>query len=377
MILYQEDEISEEDVLIEDLKQYKDKQTIVIVKLINKGFSRYEIHHLLAKIYPEKKDKWAKSRLKLYESAYGFLGFFDASCSTFRINVKRKNINKSDLDIYLQSNNITEQKLISLYEELAKKYDEGIIAINSKEKDRNKILITLLNREIGITKKTTKGAITSRRKMTCQAKDATMPWKRILVRSGFLGREQEAGFSLEEETPGNRNYLDKILAKGQFGEIRENIFMPNEAQIDEAIWLAAVENLHSGAESGRADDLEIMDTYMAGLVRWLNYIDIKMTFSCDGHGQRPPKIDVSSHDIEIALWILKTRSHFFRKHAHFSISYQQLNQGRDVSPAHTTNRYRLLEVAEWLHEKRDELKDLVGKMRNISERGGRPGMPRA
>jgi len=375
-MLYQEDEISEEDVLIEDLKQYKDKQTIVIVKLINKGFSRYEIHHLLAKIYPEKKEKWAKSRLKLYESAYGFLGFFDASCSTFRINVKRKNINKSDLDIYLQSNNITEQKLISLYEELAKKYDEGIIAINSKEKDRNKILITLLNREIGITKNTTKGAITNRRKMTCQAKDATMPWKRILVRSGFLVREQEAGFSLEEETPGNRNFLDKILAKGQFGEIRENIFMPNEAQIDEAIWLAAVENLHSGAESGRADDLEIMDTYMAGLVRWLDYIGIETSYSCDGHGERPPQVDVISN-VGIALWILRTRSNAFRQHHRDSIIYQQPGRGRDVSPARTTGRCDMLEVAEWLHEKRDELKDLVGKMRNISERAGRSGMPRA
>jgi hypothetical protein len=339
--------------------------------LINKGFSRYEIHHLLAKIYPEKKEKWAKSRLKLYESAYGFLGFFDASCSTFRINVKRKNINKSDLDIYLQSNNITEQKLISLYEELAKKYDEGIIAINNKEKDRNKILITLLNREIGITKNTTKGAITNRRKMTCQAKDATMPWKRILVRSGFLVREQEAGFSLEEETPGNRNYLDKILAKGQFGEIRENIFMPNEAQIDEAIWLAAVENLHSGAESGRADDLEIMDTYMAGLVRWLDYIGIETSYSCDGHGERPPQVDVVSN-VGIALWILRTRSNFFQKRRMISIIYQHPRRRRDVSPAHTTDRSDMLEVGEWLYNERDELKDLVGKMRSISERQSRP-----
>jgi hypothetical protein len=60
-----------------------------------------------------------------------------------------------------------------------------------------------------------------------------------------------------------------------------------------------------------------------------------------------------------------------------SIIYQHPRRRRDVSPARTTNRYRLLEVAEWLHEKRDELKDLVGKMRNISERVGRSGMPRA
>jgi len=56
--------------------------------------------------------------------------------------------------------------------------------------------------------------------------------------------------------------------------------------------------------------------------------------------------------------------------------YQQSQNGH-ISPARTTDRSYLLNVVEWLHEKRDELKDLVGKMRNISERGGRSGMPRA
>jgi hypothetical protein len=33
----------------------------------------------------------------------------------------------------------------------------------------------------------------------------------------------------------------------------------------------------------------------------------------------------------------------------------------------------MLEVGEWLYDERDELKDLVGKMRSISERQSRPG----
>ena len=46
---------------------------------------------------------------------------------------------------------------------------------------------------------------------------------------------------------------------------------------------------------------------------------------------------------------------------------------RNVSPARTTDRYQLLEVAEWLYEKREELKELVGKVRSIRE-GVRSGM---
>ena len=59
-------------------------------------------------------------------------------------------------------------------------------------------------------------------------------------------------------------YLDKILAKGRFGEIREDIFMPREAHVDESLWLASVEKTHAGAEGGHADALSIMDTKLAG-----------------------------------------------------------------------------------------------------------------
>ncbi|WP_462326142.1 hypothetical protein [Desulfoplanes sp.] len=528
---YHEYEISEEDALIQELTQYRDKQTIIIVTLINKGFSRNEIHRLLAKIYPENDKRWAKSRLKLYESAYGFLGFFDSTCSTLRINVTRRNINKIDLNEYLRQNNIKENELISLYEKIVKKYDAGLMGVSSKGKERNKNLMSLLKRELANNRAASNSIAPSCRKLTWRAKDAEnplkrsedtralwdfarswirrfkatgeqnaaerliylwvtvnawasqivedmtknhidaylvhcmakdrklsgrfddlyrqdgsfardvdeflalgpvfqalwlrnngiqpwntresrkdfvervfkqnpfienknnpndrypafapacahdhwqnnetipvdwphvlamiyqvrcnlfhggknyseerdrlfitlaykilwevwmdelpdrlketnkalMPWKRILVRSGFLVQEQGQGFSLKEETPGNRNYLDKILAKGRFGEIREDIFMPREAYVDESLWLGIVEKAHSGAESGRADDLSIMDTYMAGLVRWLHYIGIETSYSCDGHGERPPQIEVTS-DVGIALWILRTRSSFF------------------------------------------------------------------
>ncbi|WP_462326114.1 hypothetical protein [Desulfoplanes sp.] len=110
---------------------------------------------------------------------------------------------------------------------------------------------------------------------------------------------------------------------------------------------------------------------MAGLVRWLHYIGIKTSYSCDGHGERPSLVEVIT-GVGIALWILRTRSRFFQKRRGISITYQQPLRGRNVSPPRTANRYHLLKVAEWLYEKRDELKDLVGKMRSISDRG-RPG----
>jgi hypothetical protein len=197
----------------------------------------------------------------------------------------------------------------------------------------------------------------------------TMSWERILVRSGFLVRKQRQGFSLEEETSRNRNYLEKLLAKGGFGNIRQNLFIPNKADVDESLWLTTVDKTHAGAEGGQPDDLEIMDTYMAGLIRWLDYIGIKTTFSCDGHGKRLPQIDLAEPDADIALWILNTRFRSFRKSVRNStIYYGQPRHGRNVSSAPRSDPKRLLDVAEWLYEKRDELKDLVEKMRGITER---------
>ena len=64
-----------------------------------------------------------------------------------------------------------------------------------------------------------------------------------------------------------------------------------------------------------------MNFYMAGLVRWLDYIGIETSYSCDGHGERPPQIEVTS-DVGIALWILRTRSSFFQKQRVISVIYQ-------------------------------------------------------
>jgi len=152
--------------------------------------------------------------------------------------------------------------------------------------------------------------------------------------------------------------------------------MPREARFDESLWLASLEKTHSGAEGGRDDDLSIMDTYMAGLVRWHSYIGVETIYTCDGHGERSPQIDVPVHDIRIVLWILRTRSNAFRQHYRDSIIYQHPRRGRDVSPARTTGRSDMLDVGEWLYDGLDELQELVGKMRSIRERG-RSGIPKA
>ena len=49
---------------------------------------------------------------------------------------------------------------------------------------------------------------------------------------------------------------------------------------------------------GNAEDLRIMDTYMAGLVRWINQVGISTTCSCDGRdGRRNHSPSIETKDI--------------------------------------------------------------------------------
>lgn len=39
-------------------------------------------------------------------------------------------------------------------------------------------------------------------------------------------------------------------------------------------------------------EIKIMDTYMAGVVRWVNAAGIETTFSCDGHGYQKAEMNL-------------------------------------------------------------------------------------
>jgi len=130
-------------------------------------------------------------------------------------------------------------------------------------------------------------------------------WERALIRSGFRFEKQCNGFDLYNETDKNISFLLKIVHM-----VRENqthgfdgrIFTPSSSMVDESRWLDAIEQTHSGYESGafNSENLQIgqLDTYIAGIVRWLNAIGIETIMSCDGDGRpgRRPRVEMRNPD---------------------------------------------------------------------------------
>jgi len=129
-------------------------------------------------------------------------------------------------------------------------------------------------------------------------------------------------------------------------------------------WLKAIEALHTGAEWGASDmaqiELKIMDTYMAGLVRWLNYIGLSTTYSCDGHNRKAPVITFAQAEglimFESMLKILSAGSRFLiRQRDSHSISFsnRRTDNNRDY------DRSSLLLLAEMLHRRKDDFSKLI------------------
>lgn len=112
--------------------------------------------------------------------------------------------------------------------------------------------------------------------------EKSLAWVRVLIRSGFDAKALPDGrISLERETLRNLRYLADILKKGDFGALAEGIFTPKKPLACQDDWLKAVAESHGSAEGGPPDELAIMDTYMAGVIRWMNQLGIMTSGSCD------------------------------------------------------------------------------------------------
>jgi hypothetical protein len=190
-------------------------------------------------------------------------------------------------------------------------------------------------------------------------------WLRALIRSGFMAREVENRISLTEETEANRKYLQKLLASGHFGTLKNGVLLPSEPYVEESYWLRAVESCHGRAENGKADDLSIMDTYMAGLVRWLNQVGIATELSCDGHlEKRPFFITADEESARLAAWLLNFRAPQFSQSGK-TVKYA--GAGPNPSAAKPADRQKkMLDVAEWLAKNRDDLREMLAAMRRVS-----------
>jgi hypothetical protein len=195
---------------------------------------------------------------------------------------------------------------------------------------------------------------------------AGMPWKRILVRSGFIFSQQGQSFIFSDETQDNKKYFTQLIQYGKFGIFTDDVFKPHSHNIDENLWLNAVDACHSGVEGGSPDELSIMDPYMAGIVRWLNKIGLQTTFSCDGHGQRPPRIEFSNHkESRLAVWVLVATGINVRTQNR-NLLFSDQNNDPDIPLQRTFDRGKLLNISEWIHDNMEALSETAKRMRQIT-----------
>jgi hypothetical protein len=190
-----------------------------------------------------------------------------------------------------------------------------------------------------------------------------IPWSRILIRSGFLAnQEDDLHISLQDENEQNVDYLKSIVNLGHFGGINNRVFKPTESHVEEDRWLRAVESCHGGAEGGAADELPIMDTYMGGLVRWLNALGIETTFSCDGHRRNHARLECNDKNTaRIAACILNLSGQKFQQQD------RRILQSRNTPPTAslTAEVKDLLDVAEWLHTNQEQLVSTVQSLKSV------------
>ena len=127
-----------------------------------------------------------------------------------------------------------------------------------------------------------------------------MPWERLFVRSGVRCHDKGDEIDLSDESERNRAFVRTVLdAIGWGHRLTESTFRKPPELIEEQEWLDAWESLHRGAEGGATGfdniELEIMDTHLSGVVRWLNGLGyITGGISCEGHGKRKCFIELAS-----------------------------------------------------------------------------------
>lgn len=197
-------------------------------------------------------------------------------------------------------------------------------------------------------------------------------WRRALVRSGFVFKENGRDFDLSEENEHNRQFLLSILAEiGQQEYFKDCVFSPQSRFVEEHVWLNTIENLHSGSEGGPSDmqniQLGIMDTFMAGVVRWINAIGIETTFSCDGHDREEPKLRLADNNQEPLLdYCLRTISSGRWRFRGFRIAERRNSPARNLAAPSAYDRSWLLNVAERLYENQAALIELVEVAQRVS-----------
>jgi hypothetical protein len=190
-------------------------------------------------------------------------------------------------------------------------------------------------------------------------------WERMFIRTGFdVEKMGENTFSFAHENDENIVYFQKILHQLETeSSFNGYTFMRKEHVVNEDEFLNACEIIEKDDQTfflGVANvDLNSLDTCIAGLIRWLNWIGFHTTICCDGHDRKPVYIEFKNRELETRLvnhcldlltnkkWVCSPRGNLDIRRTRENRGYQRLN------------RYRLLDLAEIIYENRKALKDFV------------------
>ena len=197
-------------------------------------------------------------------------------------------------------------------------------------------------------------------------------------------RTEDGAFDLSGEAPYNLDFFSSLLERLDLtGQFDGSVFRPADEHFDEDFWLAAHAQCHGRAEGPPADEtgfhrmrLDLLDTYLSGFLRWLNYTGILTENSCDGHGQRWPYIRCQERpgDQELLgsivaiisqgtiLYINTGRPELRLKPTRGSTPHQ----GKPVRPHIPSDlRFQFLDYAETLYKHREALRVAVESLKSI------------
>jgi hypothetical protein len=185
-------------------------------------------------------------------------------------------------------------------------------------------------------------------------------WEKAFVWGGFLFEKSGDSYSLTEESEENRRYLSKILNEIGFGNYFDGMmFKPKISKVNKQVWLDAVEKLHIEAEMGRYDQLEIMDAYMGGIVRYLNIFGFSTEQSCDGHGKRKNFLMLRNNNqaylLDVCMRLISKGQYAYKKS---SIMRTKIPRRRSNSENNADRDY-LLDIAELLKKKRTIVEQII------------------
>jgi hypothetical protein len=118
--------------------------------------------------------------------------------------------------------------------------------------------------------------------------------EQAFARSGFLFVIKNNTFNFKLETEGNCSFLNELLLELGLETLDNHQLAMASVPIDQMRWIDVWQSHSGGAEGGPSGvqnmEMQIMDSFLAGVARWLSALGCPTSNSCDGHGRHLPNL---------------------------------------------------------------------------------------